>query len=156
MNLEPVSAVAVAALGLAGVYLQSRRKGHAYDEIKHELELLSLLPETSPMRAPLQARIERSLADLIANRSRKSRDWTGISFTSFLLAVAVALTFPMLQGGWWWLLSVPIAICTLFGSVGFFDAIALTERDATGKRVTHPIQAPAEAPTSDPREEPPN
>ncbi|MDA0565042.1 hypothetical protein LG943_12025 [Streptomonospora sp. S1-112] len=145
MNLEPLSAVAVAALGLAGVYLQSRRKEHAYDEIKHELELLSLLPENSEMRGPLQSRIESSLADLIANRSRKSRDWTGISFASFLLAVAAALAFPMLQGGWWWLLSIPVAICTMFGLVGFFDSLALTERDASGKRIVPPPPSPPAA-----------
>jgi len=134
----------VAVVSLVGVFIQSRRAAHAYDQIKHELEVLSMLPEDSEMSPLLQAQVERSLRALLEHRSAKGRDWSGVGVAIFFAGFASALAFPMLNGGWWWLLGLLVAPAAFLGIFGLFDSLMLADRDAMGRRVNKPPDEPDE------------
>ncbi|MGC9410283.1 hypothetical protein [Streptomyces sp. DZ1-3] len=137
MNYQPAAAAVVAICGLAGLYMQNRRTTHhAAEEIKRELDIFEALPDDSPLRKPLQERIEDSLGRYMAGKKEGRRDWFGVSLAIFLLAAAgTAITLTVRSGGWWWaslVLALPFA---LFGTVGFVESITKAERDPAGHRI---------------------
>jgi hypothetical protein len=131
------SSVTIAAFGVVGAWLQTRRSRDGNRaQIKQDLELFELLPEESGARADLLTHIESEITRLIKREDELTRDPSGIGIAIFLLLVGVGLAVPSFRdGGWWWLLVVPAVWFAIFGIVGLGQTIPRRQRDARGNTI---------------------
>ncbi|MFD8267013.1 MULTISPECIES: hypothetical protein [Streptomyces althioticus group] len=135
MDWGPLASVAVAVVGVGGVMIERRRREpRGRDRIKTDLELLSLLPTDSELVPEFRAHIEDSIRQIIKGEDEKRRDPFGIALASVFILIAVALvTASVLNGGWYWWLTVPGAVTGIFGIAGLAQDATKRTRDERGR-----------------------
>ena len=134
IGADTVAQVLVALLAVVGAAFQVRRGGRsARSEVKENIELLGMLPESSGVKAELLAHIDASIRKLIGEESDARRDPVGIGLGLFFLLGAAASFVAGLRGSNWRF--AVAALVGVLGAVGFPQAMAKTQRDAKGNPV---------------------
>lgn len=137
MDAEIVAAVVIATGGVLGTWLQvGRPRRGPFVDLKHALELLQLLPDSSAAKNALAGDVDRRVLRMIEDSREKRRDPTGIGLGLFfmVLAIALAITSVLRGGGWWWLV-VPAVFIGLLGTVGFIQDVTPHKRDEGGRAI---------------------
>jgi hypothetical protein len=123
------------ALGVIAVAREWSTNRGARSRIKQDLELLALLPDTSPVKQALAAHIERSVTQLITSDDERRRDWSGFSLAVAFAIVTFALANSALdENGWtrgaWW---AAATIVGLLAVTGITSSLRKVRRDERGR-----------------------
>lgn len=130
--------IAVAGAGVLAVALQLLRdragRSSTRSHVKHDLEILALLPESSAAKARLEASIDERVGRMLEDEAEKRRDPYSTLLGIIFLVLAVWMT--TIGTRFWSLWLVPAAILLLFGLVGLFQGLVPQKRDEKGRIIS--------------------
>jgi hypothetical protein len=137
MQLSWVTPVAVAAIGVAGSWLQVRRgRLRGRDLLRQDLKILKQLPTESNSRKRLLEHIDKEIIDIIESDEEKKRNATGtVLATIFILGAIFLVVEAIIQAGWWWWLLIPAIIIATFGLVGLSQDAVPRKRNEKGNAI---------------------
>lgn len=137
MSDELITGLVVGVLGLLGAVAQARRRRPSLrDEIRSDLEIYSMLPESSPGRVRLLQSIESHLERLTNYESVKRRDPAGAALGVLLVLAFGWLTWAAwTAGGWWLVLTVPTSLLVLVGLYGAVHESIPMKRNVKGNPI---------------------
>lgn len=136
-GLAPLLIPAVPLL-VGAVLRRNQRKSEPVAELKAGYELVAVMPDGDAKKALIES-LDRQVSAM-ADRTKHTRNPYAIGVGLTVIAVAALLIAPAVQGGWWWLLWVPIVAIGSFGLYGLYDGAAKAERTPDGQRVKTPEQ----------------
>lgn len=126
----------MAVIGVAGAYVQTRRRATPREQIKSDLDIYKALPDNSGARSDLLTRIDEQIIDLIEREKQTSRDYKGVTVGVILLATGVWATLLVVSvGGAWSWFYIATGFLTLLGLYGSIDSLRLVRRDERGNRI---------------------
>lgn len=126
------------ATGLAALFSAARpffaARGRR-NRIKHDLELLKLMPE-GEAASRFEEDINQRVLKLIEDRTDKRRDPFGIAMALIFIGLTVWTTLLALRGSnWWFVLAVPLGVFAIAGTAN--EAVP-RRRDETGRIIKDP------------------
>ena len=125
----------IAGAGLLAVALQLLRERAGRSgmraQLKTDLEIVALLPDSSDVKARLQANIDERIGRMIKDESEKRRDLYSTLLGVFLLAFAAWMT--TIGDRFWSFWLAPADFVALLGAVGLFQGLVPHKRDERGR-----------------------
>ncbi|MFH9553312.1 hypothetical protein [Streptomyces sp. NPDC017435] len=95
-----------------------------------DLEILTLLPDTSQVKERLLQQTEITIERALTVDAKKRRDWQGVAFSSIFLCATGGLVFEAVDtGGAAWWLTVPALLTGLLTWSGFAQSFPKKLRD---------------------------
>ncbi len=122
---------------LAGVLelQRGRGAGRQREQLKADVELLSLLPEKSAVRAKLLEHVEKTVERMIHEDEELKRDPSGIAIALFFIATTVVVIAYAFRTDFWWLWLIAVFV-GLIGVAGLADSVVLKRRDEKGRALS--------------------
>ncbi|MFJ5778543.1 hypothetical protein [Streptomyces sp. NPDC093094] len=139
MKLQDIVPVVVAFITLAGVLAQLRRRRPKIREsVRHDAELLALLPEESEGRRILQDHIDNAIRMMVQVEDHKTINPGGAFGAASMFAIGagglVALyVWAPFDAWWWWVFVCQAGMAVLGGVLGVVDELTPKHRDIRGR-----------------------
>jgi predicted MFS family arabinose efflux permease len=133
---EAVAVLAPLVLGLLRIVLAPDRARRA---LKHDSEIVNLLPPGSEAQNALLAHVERQIADL-QERSTSRRDLASFGFALVTGSALGWLTvnFAFRDEWGWKVAAFATAVLTVIFVYGALESVQRVQRDEKGRRKTQP------------------
>ena len=127
-----IGIITAIAVVFAAIISAPRLLRDVRSNIAKDLQIYKSLPDKSPAKGALLARIERQIEELdLRDKARRQPVGIGVGI-SFLVIGGALLWFLFIEGGyWWWGLVVVIPIL-LFGLIGLIISSRKVPRDDQG------------------------
>jgi hypothetical protein len=141
VSTETTSQLVIAVLGLVAATVPavriSRRRSQRAAQLRRDLELLHLIPETSPSRELLAKDIERRLASFVQAETAGRRNTDGIIGSAVYIGIGVGFaSLGVFNGGLWRLFLIPAVVLLAAGLAILPTFLRKVPRDSKGNPIT--------------------
>ncbi|GIH16952.1 hypothetical protein [Rugosimonospora africana] len=140
MTTETTSQLVIAILGLVAATVPAvrigRRRSQRAEQLRRDLELLRLIPETSPSRQLFADDIERRLASLVRSEIVGRRDRDGLVGSAVFIGVGAGFgALGIFNDGLWRLFLIPAIVLLVAGLAILPMYLRKVPRDTKGNAI---------------------